>query len=74
MSEQADPGVLAPSFVADGHRWAGAIYGIEPGIGPELLLVCVHKHRSMRQASDCATRDLERARRETIAAGRDPDA
>jgi hypothetical protein len=74
VSEQTGPGVLVPSFVADGDRWAGAIYAIAPGVGPELLLVCGDKHRTMRGASDCATRDLEDARRQLIEAGSDPDA
>ena len=57
---------LVASFIShrDGWRWHGAIYALHPGWSPELVLVCAHAHRSMRQATACAERELARARAE----------
>lgn len=58
---------LVPSFTAsgpeDGMAWRGAIYAMRPGLGPELLLECVHLHETMRQATRCAEKDLRFARK-----------
>jgi hypothetical protein len=57
---------LVPSFVADrsaGDHWAGAIYAMRKGLGPELVMQCVHHHRSMHVALDCAESELAWAKR-----------
>jgi hypothetical protein len=54
---------LVPSFTAHGTLWRGAIYAMRAGLGPELLLECVHEHHTMRRATACAERDLAFARR-----------
>jgi hypothetical protein len=55
---------IVPSFVSheNGWHWRGALYEMHPGYGPELVLECPHKHRSMRKATECAERELVRAR------------
>jgi hypothetical protein len=51
------------SFVADGEVWAGAIYAMRPGLGPELVLRCGHNHPTMNRATACAVKQLAWARR-----------
>lgn len=53
-------GELIASFTAhpDGVSWCGAIYQWHDARGPELVLVCDHRHRVMRDATRCARDDL----------------
>jgi hypothetical protein len=51
-----------PSFTAHGTAWRGAIYAMRPGLGPELVLECVHEHHTMRRATQCAETDLRFAK------------
>ena len=53
---------LIASFVADGPDWRGAVYAMRPGLGPELLLECVHRHLTIREATRCAEKDLRFAK------------
>jgi hypothetical protein len=55
--------MLIPSFVAELGAWSGAIYALAAGYGPELVLVCVHRHETMRAATRCAESELRWARR-----------
>lgn len=54
---------LIASFVRDGEYWAGAIYEMRPGLGPELVLSCSHRHPTMSRATSCATEEVRFARR-----------
>ena len=54
---------LIPSFTAHDTNWRGAIYAMRAGMGPELVLECVHDHHTMRRAVACAERELMWARR-----------
>jgi hypothetical protein len=51
------------SFVPDAGAWAGAIYAVRDGLGPELVLRCSHRHDSMWPAMDCAAKELKFATR-----------
>ena len=54
---------LIPSFVADGEAWAGAIYVLQPGYGPVLVMQCSHRHHSIHRATSCATTEKALASR-----------
>jgi len=62
MTAEAAPAPVdwAPSFLATRHpqRWHAALYALREGIGPELVSYCNHRHRTMRQATECAERGL----------------
>lgn len=57
--------MLLASFTAHGNgiHWRGAIYAMHDGYGPELVLTCTHRHRSMKSAVLCAESELAWARR-----------
>ena len=58
-------GELVASFAPhrNGREWCGAIYVMHIGRGPEAILHCVHLHRSIGEALDCAERELAWSRR-----------